>query len=43
VRLEEYDYAGATAIATVMLAISFLVLLAINLTQAVSRQRLGHA
>jgi sulfate/thiosulfate transport system permease protein len=43
VRLEEYDYAGATAIATVMLAISFLVLLVINLLQAASLRRLGHA
>ena len=34
IRLEEFDYAGATAIATVMLAIAFLLLLAINLVQA---------
>ena len=33
-RLEQYDYAGATAIATVMLAASFAMLLAINLLQA---------
>lgn len=32
-KLEQYDYAGATAIATVMLAISFLMLLVINLLQ----------
>ncbi len=32
-KLEQYDYAGATAIATVMLLISFAVLLAINLIQ----------
>jgi sulfate transport system permease protein len=32
-RLEQYDYAGATAIATMMLVASFLVLLAINLLQ----------
>ncbi|MGQ0507810.1 MAG: sulfate ABC transporter permease subunit CysT [Myxococcaceae bacterium] len=37
-KLEEYDYAGATAIAVVMLATSFLVLLAINLLQARMRQ-----
>jgi len=42
VRLEEFDYAGATAIATVMLGISFLMLLAVNLLQAWSRRRLGH-
>jgi sulfate transport system permease protein len=32
-KLEQYDYAGATAIATVMLAASFAVLLFINLLQ----------
>jgi sulfate transport system permease protein len=32
-RLEEYDYAGATAIAVVMLVASFALLLAINLLQ----------
>jgi sulfate transport system permease protein len=42
VKLEEYDYAGATAIASVMLAASFLILLAINLVQAWSRRRFGH-
>ncbi|WP_425067998.1 sulfate ABC transporter permease subunit CysT [Reyranella sp.] len=42
-RLEEFDYAGAAAIAAVMLAISFLALLAINGLQAYSRRRLGHA
>jgi sulfate transport system permease protein len=33
IKLEQYDYAGATAIATVVLAAGFLVLLAINLLQ----------
>ena len=42
-RLEEFDYAGATAIATVMLAVSFVALLAINSVQALSRRRYGHA
>ena len=42
VRLEEYDYQGATAIAIIMLAISFLALLAINLIQAQSRRKFGH-
>ncbi len=38
-QLEQYDYAGATAIATVMLMASFAVLLLINFIQAVSRRR----
>ncbi|QEA12371.1 sulfate ABC transporter permease subunit CysT [Comamonas flocculans] len=37
-RLEQYDYAGATAIALVMLVISFALLLLINLLQAGSRR-----
>ena len=32
-KLEQYDYAGATAVALVMLALSFTVLLSINLLQ----------
>lgn len=36
-KLEQYDYAGATAIAVVMLTASFLMLLTINLLQAWSR------
>jgi sulfate/thiosulfate transport system permease protein len=32
-KLEQFDYAGATALAVVMLAVSFLLLLAINLLQ----------
>jgi sulfate transport system permease protein len=32
-KLEQYDYAGATAIAVVMLVASFILLLAINLLQ----------
>ena len=39
--LEEYDYAGAAAIAVVMLAISFSLLLLINKLQAWSWQRIG--
>lgn len=42
VKLEQFDYAGATGIATIMLAISFAVLLAINLIQAWSQRRFGH-
>lgn len=42
IRLEEYDYAGATAVATAMLLIAFGALLAINLLEAYARRRLGH-
>jgi sulfate transport system permease protein len=37
-KLEQYDYAGATAIATVMLGASFLLLLGINLLQRWARR-----
>lgn len=37
-KLEQYDYAGATAIATVMLLFSFLMLLTVNLLQKWSRR-----
>uniref|UniRef100_A0A831XFI2 Sulfate transport system permease protein CysT n=1 Tax=Geobacter metallireducens TaxID=28232 RepID=A0A831XFI2_GEOME len=37
-KLEQYDYAGATAIATVMLFFSFLMLLTVNLLQKWSRR-----
>jgi sulfate/thiosulfate transport system permease protein len=43
IKLEQYDYAGATVVAVVMLAASFLLLLAINLLQKWSRGRLGIA
>ena len=36
-KLEQYDYAGATAIAVVMLVVSFVLLLAINALQAWTR------
>jgi sulfate transport system permease protein len=42
IKLEEFNYPGATAIAVIMLAISFVVLLAINLIQGWSRRRFGH-
>jgi len=42
-KLEQYDYAGATAIAVVMLIASFLLLLTINLLQAWTRKRAGKA
>ena len=38
-QLEEYDYAGATGIATVMLLVSFAVLLLINLLQRWQQRR----
>ena len=41
-KLEQYDYAGATAIAVVMLVTAFALLLAINLLQAWARRRNGH-
>ena len=40
-KLEQYDYAGATAIAVVMLVTAFALLLLINLIQAWSRRRQG--
>jgi sulfate transport system permease protein len=43
IKLEEYNTAGATGIAAIMLGISFVTLLAINLVQAWSRRRFGHA
>jgi len=42
IRLQEFDYAGATAVATTMLVISFALLLLINLLQARIRSRIGH-
>jgi sulfate transport system permease protein len=38
-KLEQFDYAGATAIAVVMLVASFILLLAINVLQWLSRRR----
>ncbi len=40
-KLEQYDYAGATAIAVVMLVAAFVLLLSINTLQAWSRKRQG--
>ena len=42
VKLEEYDYDGATAIAAIMLAVSFVMLFVINAAQGWSRRRTGH-
>jgi sulfate transport system permease protein len=41
IKLEEYNYAAATAIAAIMLVISFAMLLVINLLQSWSRRRYG--
>jgi sulfate/thiosulfate transport system permease protein len=40
-KLEQYDYAGATSIAVVMLVAAFILLLSINLLQAWARKRQG--
>ena len=40
-KLEQYDYAGATAVAVVMLAISFVLLLVINALQGWQRRHAG--
>ena len=42
IKLEEFDYAGATAIAVIMLVISFAMLFVINLIQAWNRKRYGN-
>ncbi len=39
IRLEQFDYRGAAALGVVMLALSFVVLLTINLLQAWNRRR----
>jgi len=40
-KLEQFDYAGATAIAVVMLLVSFMLLLGVNVLQRWSSQRLA--
>ena len=42
IRLEEFDYGGATVIATLMLTIAFAMLFLINALQAWSRKKHGH-
>jgi sulfate transport system permease protein len=42
-KLEQFDYAGATAIALVLLVASFALLLGVNRLQAWSRARTGAA
>ena len=41
IRLEEFDYSGATAIGTIMLIAAFAMLLVINLVQSWSRRRMA--
>jgi sulfate transport system permease protein len=43
IKLEQYDYVGATAIGAAMLVLSFLMLLVINLLQAWGRNRMSGA
>jgi sulfate/thiosulfate transport system permease protein len=42
IRLEEFDYGGAAVIATVMLALSFFLLMVISAMQTRNRRRLGY-
>lgn len=42
-KLEQYDYRGATAIAAVMLVVSFILLITINSLQAWTAKRTGRA
>lgn len=42
-KLEQYDYRGATAVASVMLVISFILLLVVNGLQAWTARRTGRA
>ena len=41
IKLEQFDYAGATVLASLMLIASFILLLTINLLQAWTRRRHG--
>jgi sulfate transport system permease protein len=42
-KLEQYDYAGATAIASVMLVVSFFLLLLINIIQWWTNRKFVHS
>ena len=42
IKLEEFDYAGATVVATLMLALSFGLLLVINTLQSCHQRTHGH-
>jgi len=41
IKLEQFDYAGAAVVATLMLLLSFTLILAVNLIQARARRRFG--
>lgn len=41
IRLEQFDYAGAAVVATMMLIIAFALILSVNLIQARARRRFG--
>jgi sulfate transport system permease protein len=41
IKLEEFDYTGATVVAFIMLAASFAILFALNTLQSWTRRRLG--
>ncbi|WP_332681350.1 sulfate ABC transporter permease subunit CysT [Bosea sp. (in: a-proteobacteria)] len=41
IRLEQFDYAGAAVVATLMLLLSFALILLVNLVQARARRRFG--
>jgi sulfate transport system permease protein len=41
IRLEQFDYAGAAVVATIMLLLSFSLILLVNLIQARARRRFG--
>ncbi|SEF89025.1 sulfate ABC transporter permease subunit CysT [Bosea lathyri] len=41
IKLEQFDYAGAAVVATLMLLISFALILSVNLIQARARRRFG--
>ena len=41
IRLEQFDYAGAAVVATIMLLLSFSLILLVNLIQAIARRRFG--
>lgn len=43
IKLEEFNYPAATAIASIMLVMSFIVLFVVNLLQAWARRRTGYA
>lgn len=43
IKLEEFNYPAATAIAAIMLVMSFIVLFVVNLLQAWARRRTGYA